>query len=197
MIDIVVVVGLVACWGTIVLAWIAGAIYNGIHVRRTPIRGDVGSVGIIGALIATGIVLIFARRLAPMPSVGDAWVRVLGLVVLVASTAFALWARLSLGTSWSIAPRVGGDRQLRTSGPYAVTRHPIYTGFLGMLLGTTLLAGFGEWIVLVPVGLVVFEVKIVTEERLLLTIFPEAYSEYRRRVPQLVPGLHGPHRRSP
>jgi protein-S-isoprenylcysteine O-methyltransferase Ste14 len=31
-----------------------------------------------------------------------------------------------------------------------VTRHPIYTGVLGMLLGATLLIGIGQWIVLFP-----------------------------------------------
>ena len=41
----------------------------------------------------------------------------------------------------------GGDglRGLRTDGPYAITRHPIYTGLLGMLLGTALLGGLGQW----------------------------------------------------
>ena len=87
-------------------------------------------------------------------AVGALWVRVLGLAVLVASTVFTLWARLSLGTMWSMAPKVKGGHQLRTHGPYAVTRHPIYTGLLGLLLGATLLTGIGQWIVLFPVGLI-------------------------------------------
>ncbi len=81
-------------------------------------------------------------------------------------------------------------------GPYAVTRHPIYTGLLGMLLGTALLGGLGQWIVLVAAGLVVVELKIHMEEQLLLAIFPEDYPRYRRQVPQLVPGL-GVMRRRP
>jgi protein-S-isoprenylcysteine O-methyltransferase Ste14 len=36
---------------------------------------------------------------------------------------------------------------------------------------------------------ILFEVKIHQEERLLLTTFPGEYPAYRRRVPQLVPGL--------
>jgi len=91
---------------------------------------------------------------------------------------------------WSVAPRVKGDRRLRTRGPYAVTRHPIYTGLLGMVLGATLLSGIGQWIVLFPVGLIVVEVKIRMEERLMVATFPEEYLRYRRRVPQLVPGLY-------
>jgi protein-S-isoprenylcysteine O-methyltransferase Ste14 len=90
---------------------------------------------------------------------------------------------------WSVAPKVQGDHRLRTHGPYAVTRHPIYTGVLGMLLGATLLSGIGQWIVLFPVGLILFEVKIRMEEHLMLATFPADYPRYRRQVPQLIPGL--------
>ncbi|MDR3545934.1 MAG: methyltransferase [Candidatus Limnocylindrales bacterium] len=43
---------------------------------------------------------------------------------------------------------------MHTSGPYGVTRHPIYTVLLDMILGSALLTGSGQVIVLVPVGLV-------------------------------------------
>jgi hypothetical protein len=48
----------------------------------------------------------------------------------------------------------GVDGQERPSAPHyravRVTRHPIYTGLLGMLIGATLLVGAGQWIVLFP-----------------------------------------------
>ncbi len=34
------------------------------------------------------------------------WIRILGLAILLAATAFTLWARLALGTMWSGAPTV-------------------------------------------------------------------------------------------
>jgi protein-S-isoprenylcysteine O-methyltransferase Ste14 len=70
-----------------------------------------------------------------------------------------------------------------------VTRHPTYTGLLGMIIGTMLLAGGHELISLVVVGLVLFEVKIYQEERLMIATFPDEYADYRRRVPQIAPGL--------
>ena len=78
----------------------------------------------------------------------------------------------SVGTSASItyAP---------AAGPYAVTRHPIYTGLVGMLLGTALLAGLGQWIALLVVGLIVAELKIHMEEDLLVSVFGEEYRRYR------------------
>ena len=89
--------------------------------------------------------------------------RVLGLAILLAATALTVWARLALGAMWSAAPTVKQEHKLRTSGPYAITRHPIYTGLLGMMLGSLLLAGGGRWIVPFAVYLVVLEFKIRIE----------------------------------
>jgi protein-S-isoprenylcysteine O-methyltransferase Ste14 len=71
-------------------------------------------------------------------------IRFLGLAILLAATALTLWARLALGAMWTAAPTVKQEHQLRTSGPYAITRHPIYTGLLGMLLGSGLLYRVAE-----------------------------------------------------
>jgi protein-S-isoprenylcysteine O-methyltransferase Ste14 len=194
-------VGIAVCVGVVVVVWVAGALYNAVRSRHSASEasrerprsqpgltaGDSGLIGV--AVVCMGLAIVGRSHFDGL-AVGALWVRVLGLAVLVASTVFTLWARFSLGTMWSVAPRVKGDHQLRTRGPYAVTRHPIYTGLLGMLLGATLLSGIGQWIVLFPVGLIVFEVKIRMEERLMVATFPEEYPRYRRQVPQLIPGLY-------
>jgi protein-S-isoprenylcysteine O-methyltransferase Ste14 len=185
---------IVVCWGTVVVVWLAGALYNAARAPHHHIRPKSGRATILiaASILACSLVLTLGRAVGQGPTTDAIWVRLLGLALLAGSTAFALWARFSPGTSWSVGPRVGGDRRLRTSGPYAVTRHPIYTGLVGMLLGTTLLAGIGQWIVLVVAGVIVAEVKIRMEERLLLAVFPEEYARYRQRVPQLIPGLRLP-----
>ena len=189
-------VAIAACVGAVVAVWVAGALYNALrtlhnasHVPRERTRSQPGSTALIVVAVACAGLAVVSRSHFDVLAVGALWIRVLGLAVLVASTVFTLWARFSLGTSWSVAPRVQGDHQLRTHGPYAVTRHPIYTGLLGMLLGATLLSGIGQWTLLFPVTLIVFEIKIRMEEHLMLATFPEEYSRYRRQVPQLVPGL--------
>jgi protein-S-isoprenylcysteine O-methyltransferase Ste14 len=70
-----------------------------------------------------------------------------------------------------------------------VTRHPNYTGLLGMIVGTTLLAGGYELVAVIVVGLVLCEVKIYQEERLMMATFPDEYAAYRRRVPQIIPDI--------
>ena len=197
-------VGIAVCVGVVVVVWVAGALYNALHAlpyashaprERTWIQP--GSTALIVVAAGCAGLVIVSRSHFDGLAVGALWVRVLGLVVLVASTVFTLWARFSLGTMWSLAPQVKDDHQLRTHGPYAVTRHPIYTGVLGMLLGATLLSGIGQWIVLFPVGLILFEVKIRMEEHLMLATFPDEYPRYRRQVPQLVPGLYALRQRHP
>jgi protein-S-isoprenylcysteine O-methyltransferase Ste14 len=189
-------VGIAVCVGAVVVVWVAGALYNALHTLhnaphapRERTQSQPGSTAlIVVAVVCAGLTIVSRSHFGGL-AVGASWARVLGLAVLVASTVFTLWARFSLGTMWSAAPKVKDDHQLRTHGPYAVTRHPIYTGLLGMMLGATLLSGIGQWIVLFPVGLILFEVKIRMEEHLMLATFPEEYPRYRRQVPQLVPGL--------
>jgi protein-S-isoprenylcysteine O-methyltransferase Ste14 len=190
-------VGIAVCVGTVVAVWVAGALYNALHslhnashAPRERTRSQPGSTALIVVAVVCAGLTIVGRSHFDGLAVGALWVRILGFAVLVASTVFTLWARFSLGTMWSMAPMVKDDHRLRTRGPYALTRHPIYTGVLGMLLGATLLTGIGQWIVLFPVGLILFEVKIRMEEHLMLATFPGDYPRYRRQVPQLIPGLY-------
>jgi protein-S-isoprenylcysteine O-methyltransferase Ste14 len=178
-----------ACWGAVALAWLAGAIFYESQTPPERTREAYASP----LWISTAIVVAVSVAVPPA-----AWrpltfyappVRILGLAILLAATGLTLWARLVLGAMWSAAPTVKQEHKLRTSGPYAVTRHPIYTGLLGMFLGSLLVAGAGRWIVVFPIYLVLLEFKIGVEERLMLAEFPDDYPRYRRRVPQLVPGL--------
>ena len=184
------------CWGAVVLVWVIGALYN---AARGPTRGRrpaPRSFGGPAIAVVVIIVVVAVVRLVPGQDwhalrVDSPWVTVLGLAVLLASTAFTLWARVALGTMWSMDAVVKQGHQLRTDGPYGITRHPIYTGMLGMLLGSLLLAGVGRSLLVLLAGILFFEVKIREEERLMAATFPEEYARYRQRVPQLIPGLGG------
>jgi len=177
------------CWGVVVVVWVAGAVYNARRGPDVQRRSRANSLWIVCAAL---VWIVF--RLVPdhdwhAVSTRASAVRIVGLAVLVLFTAFTIWARVALGTMWSTQAVTKTHHQLRTDGPYAITRHPIYTGLVGMLLGTALAVGLGVWTMLFVLGLIVAEVKIHAEERLLGEVFPVAYADYRRKVPQLVPGL--------
>jgi protein-S-isoprenylcysteine O-methyltransferase Ste14 len=188
--DLLVLVANVACWGSVVVLWVVTALRD----ARTPAARTRGSTDpwlMVIAIVAVAAILLIGRSLLAPLSVDEAWVRVIGALVLVGSTLLAVRARLALGRSWSVEPRAGTEADLRTDGPYAMTRHPIYTGLLGMLLGSAILGGLGQWLVLPAAGWVVAELKIRSEERLLLATFPDTYRAYQGRVPRLVPRWHG------
>jgi protein-S-isoprenylcysteine O-methyltransferase Ste14 len=187
--DLLAVISIVVCWCAFIAIWLVAENHNAGRAPEERTRSWFGTA-VTPALIIV-VVINFAVPKAEWRSLTfyAPAVRVLGLVVLLAATVFTIWARLALGTMWSGAPAVKRGHQLRTDGPYSITRHPIYTGMLGMLLGCLLVTGGGRWLVPFPVFLVLLEIKLHIEERLMRAEFPDDYPRYRQRVPQLVPGL--------
>jgi len=177
------------CWGTFLVVWIVGALYN---ARRGPAvrTRTMGNLRWVIGVAAVWAVL----RLVPGSdwdrlSLHTSWIRLPGLVLLVAATAFTIWARFSLGTMWSSNVVAKEGHQLRTDGPYGIVRHPIYAGLLGMLLGSAMLDGFGVWTLALVGGGAMVLLKVRAEEGLMGNIFPGDYERYRRRVPALIPSL--------
>jgi protein-S-isoprenylcysteine O-methyltransferase Ste14 len=179
------------CWGVVLVTWIAGAAYGSRNSRGRR-QGGPGSGALwrLASIVAAFLVYRFAWHDLHRVTDRSWWIELPGLVLLVVSTAFTIWARLSLGRMWSATPNMlQADHELRTDGPYAITRHPIYTGLLGMLLGTVLLNGLGVSLAVLVVGAVVLATRIPIEERLMTKTFPDEYARYRERVPRLVPRL--------
>ena len=116
-----------------------------------------------------------------------------GLLMVTAGLALAVWARTHLGRNWSGTVTVKEDHELVRSGPYAIVRHPIYTGLLFAMLGTAIL--LGEWRGLSALCFLsaAFLLKLRREERFMAESFPETYPGYRARVPALVPLLRANH----
>ena len=110
-----------------------------------------------------------------------------GAALTAAGCLFALWARAALGSNWSGGPAVKQDHVLIQKGPYALTRHPIYTGFLTAVLGTTLAVARYRAILGFLLVLVSLLIKTGQEEKLMTESFPNDYPQYRSRVRALVP----------
>lgn len=176
----------VICWGLVTLVWLAGAAFNRRRAPRVLARSRPKILRLLGPLAATAwIVTELVHRRIGLPA--EEWLGVAALGALPLCAAFTTWARLSLGTMWTPGPCVRRDHVLQTGGPYAVTRHPIYTGILGMVLCTTAVTRHGWLLAVFLVAVVALRIKIRAEERILCDAFPVDYDRYRRRVPRLVP----------
>jgi protein-S-isoprenylcysteine O-methyltransferase Ste14 len=117
------------------------------------------------------------------------WPFWLGAAVTIAGLVFAVWARGYLGRNWSSSVTIKQGHELITTGPYAVVRHPIYTGiltgFLGMAIAISQVRGF----VVVVLILFAYWTKLRIEERWMRSEFGETYATYARRTAALVPYL--------
>ncbi len=179
------------CWLIIGIVWGFGALYNMTHSPAAAKRGartSILTLIVLGLLFVSehwGPTHLWASLIVRSNSLADA-----GSLVLLVGTVFTLWARLTLGTMWSSSPVARVDHMLKTTGPYAVTRNPIYTGLLTMLAGTALIKGIGVWGLYLVAGIIFFEFKIRMEELLLVETFGERYLRYRQHVPQLIPGIN-------
>jgi protein-S-isoprenylcysteine O-methyltransferase Ste14 len=110
-----------------------------------------------------------------------------GLILTAAGIFFAIWARLMLGTNWSGRITLKEDHELITTGPYAVTRNPIYTGVLLAVTGKAFIKGDMQYIIMLVILFIALLIKIHYEEKLLSSHFGNAYSEYLRNTKKLIP----------
>lgn len=117
------------------------------------------------------------------------WQFWLGAALTLAGLAFTFWARFLLGRNWSGMVTVKQDHELVTAGPYALVRHPIYTGLLLAIAGSALARGEVRGLVALALALAAILRKRLTEERFMRERFGAAYTDYAARVPALVPWL--------
>ena len=101
---------------------------------------------------------------------------------------FAWWARIHLGRLWSGSITRKEGHHVVDTGPYAIVRHPIYTGLIGATFATAVSIGTLAAIVGALLMTFGFWIKARLEESFLSEQLEEgAYQSYRRRVPMLLP----------
>src|SRR5205823_278807 len=116
-------------------------------------------------------------------------VKILGVLMTFAGVSFAIWARVHLGQYWSGRITVKTDHELIRSGPYAITRHPIYTGFIFGILGCAVTSGEVKGLIAFIIIVFAFFRKIRLEEKILYETFGKTYEEYSKQVAALIPYL--------
>jgi len=172
--------------------WCAWALYWGLTalstkstVRRQALTSRLGYV----AALAVAALLIawpwswLGARLWPR-SYGAYWC---GVAVLAAGLAFSVWARVSLGRNWSGSVTVKEGHELIRSGPYALVRHPIYTGLLVAVAGTAIVSGTVRALLGFGVAAAALWWKLRAEESFMRETFPGEYERYSASVPALIP----------
>jgi protein-S-isoprenylcysteine O-methyltransferase Ste14 len=179
-----------ASWAVWFGSWIAAIAWS----KRTQARPSRGAERLYSLLLYLGFALLilptfhinFGPRLWTPPLAAGWLLAALPLL----GFGFAWWARVHLGRDWSWRVARKEGQRIVDTGPYAVVRHPIYTGIL--VAGVATAALEAKWPSLV--GLALFAAglwqKARLEERFLSQeLGAKAYGDYASRTGMLLPRL--------
>jgi protein-S-isoprenylcysteine O-methyltransferase Ste14/membrane protease YdiL (CAAX protease family) len=192
----VALIGVMAAWFALAIAFLAIRVRSSRDrsSRTTRSRDARAWYGFLGQAAAFAVIWMWRRApgtdlVTIRPDVGWA---LAGLAI--ALSAAAVWlstgAMIALGRFWAVGARVADDHRLVTAGPFALVRHPIYTGLSLLLLASGVAWSTPEAIVIAAwVFGVSTHVRALREEKLLSSALGTAYAVYAARVPRFVPRL--------
>lgn len=175
-------------WIAFVASWILAAVWSSPVEKRVGMRQELQYRAV---LIAGGLILAIPSHHYEGPlrlwrvTLDQAW---WCAAVIALGFAFAWWARVYLGELWSGQVTAKANHRVVDTGPYAVVRHPIYTGILLSIYATavakaTVLALAGAAVITLGIWM-----KARLEEIWLSSqLEADAYPRYRRLVPMLIP----------
>jgi protein-S-isoprenylcysteine O-methyltransferase Ste14 len=175
-------------WFAWAVSWMAAAFWSDRAAKRPAMSSEI----LYRVVTIAGAFLLFVPDRYHVPDVrlwivnaAFAWFL---FAVAFAGFAFCWWARIHLGKLWSGWVTRKADHHIVDTGPYAIVRHPIYTGIILAALATAAvkgtIVGFAGLILMI-LG---FWIKARLEERFLRQeLGTETYDSYRRRVPMLLP----------
>jgi protein-S-isoprenylcysteine O-methyltransferase Ste14 len=184
----------------IVILWVAWLIYwlfSALQAKRS-IRNNNWQVGAVVRIAIFILVLLFLRvpvlfhlivNIHTKSFYTNPFVGFIGLVIFLSGCALSIWARVNLGKDWGMPMTEREKPQLITSGPYAFIRHPIYSGMILAMLGTTIVVTIFYIIPFVAVTIYFFYTAKV-EERDMLREFPDKYKDYKKRTKALIPFIY-------
>lgn len=138
--------------------------------------------GFVGGLVLTPptLIAVSSRPLIQHGTPLDHAFDALAWTFLLAFFIFRIWARLYIGDR--------KEKQLQTEGPYSMTRNPLYFGSFCFALSASLFFKSLAMLIAVAVlGRVYLQFVIRSEERVLGSIFGEAFRDYCAQVPRLLP----------
>ena len=109
-----------------------------------------------------------------------------GVALCLLGFGLAVNARRHLGRNWGMPMSRKEQPELVTSGPYALIRHPIYTGLILAMLGSAMGVNIFWALLLVLIG-PYFIYSARREEAVMLQLFPEQYAPYMARTGMFAP----------
>ncbi len=169
-------------WAVFWIGWLVSAFTANRSTGRRP-----GFFRTRGLAAIAVVVLVRGFRGGSL-EVHSLAIGLIGAALFLAGLALAIWARVILGRNWGMPMTQRLEPELITAGPYGLIRHPIYSGLLLALVGTSLATNLiGLGIAVILGAYFVYSARV--EERNLTATFPEAYPAYQAHTKMLIPYL--------
>ena len=117
------------------------------------------------------------------------WLRWIGVGLVVIAASLVAWGLHTLGKNFTDSVVTKKEHTLVTSGPYRFVRHPLYSCYFLIVLGTALL--MANWFPAVAGGVVLTLVVIRTrtEEQKLIERFGDEYRLYMSKTSRFLPRI--------
>ena len=183
-------------WWIVVAAWAVFIIYWVVSSFSTKHTGKRNSaLFYIRIIVIIAAVWFFETFKTFKPALGELYLPnaaqssllgAVGAALAVIGIGYAVYARYYLGRNWGMPMTVKDAPELVTTGPYAMVRHPIYSGVMLAVLGSALTGGWW-WIAIFVVSTAYFIYSAIQEEKLMAKTFPDTYPAYKARPKMLVP----------
>jgi protein-S-isoprenylcysteine O-methyltransferase Ste14 len=176
-------------WLVWLISWFAAAAWSNPTVKRPGFGREL----IYRVLAAAGALLLFGFYPRRFPGVPGRWqvgrgINWVMVVLAVLGLLLAWWARIYLGRLWSSSVTRKRNHHVVDTGPYALVRHPIYTGIILAAAATAVVRGTA--VALAGAMLVTYSLYLkarLEEAFLRKELGTDDYHAYARRVPMLVP----------
>ena len=169
-----------------IILWFIIFVYWVIRSRKQGILNEIFG---LSKLLFSGLLLyvpvffsVDIMSYKPLPLI-----HIVGLLIIVMGFVVCIAGREYLSSNWSGKVIIQENHELVKNGPYKIIRHPIYSGVLCMMLGSSVILGSVFcfiWAIFCFFGLYR---KSKQEEILLEEEFGEAYKLYRKETKMLIP----------
>jgi protein-S-isoprenylcysteine O-methyltransferase Ste14 len=131
------------------------------------------------------VVIVVLDRVRPTPLPGPRGLqRAAGAAAVAAGCAMNAWALRERRRRTTGEFQLEHPQSLVTTGPYALTRHPMYVGWWLIHLGVGVMRGSAWVAATLPAAVLVEHLGVLAEERALDREFGAELTEYRERVPR-------------
>jgi protein-S-isoprenylcysteine O-methyltransferase Ste14 len=138
-----------------------------------------------GGQVVGIVAIVVLDRVRPTPLPGPRGLqRAAGAAAVAAGCAMNAWALRERRRRTTGEFQLEHPQSLVTTGPYALTRHPMYVGWWLIHLGVGVMRGSAWVAATLPAAVLVEHFGVLAEERALDREFGAEFAEYRGRVPR-------------